>query len=581
MRTVVAAALAALLLGACGGAPAETPTPPPSPSRPSPTPPPTATAIVTPTAEPVTPEEAPGLPLPVMQTDLFSTSGACGPCHTGMRDDRQVDVSLDSAWRATMMANAARDPYWQAALRAEVLRRPERRAEIEDLCATCHMPMARFELAAGGQQAAVLDDGMTDPDHPLHRLAMDGVSCALCHQIRETNLGPASYSGRFQIDTGLPVGERLIFGPYSVEPDQAAIMRSASGFVPVQAVPWGTGLHISQSELCATCHTVYTPVYDAAGQPAGEFPEQVTYLEWYYSDYRRTRTCQDCHMPPAEGGVRIATTSTSPRSPFAQHLFVGGNVTMLEILRAFGEELGVTASGPQLGATIDYTLDQLQNRTARITLEEASLGTARLLATVAVENLAGHKFPTGFPSRRAWIRFTVRDGDGQIVFQSGGVNPDGSIIGNDNDADPGRFEPHYQNIGSQEQVQIYEAVLRDSGGLVTTSLLSAAGYLKDNRLPPAGYQKGAPYADIAVRGEALEDVDFDGGRDRVEYVVPLGEARGPFTVTAELLYQSVGFRWARNLEGLDGPEIGRFLGYLEALPPLPVVVAEASQTLER
>jgi len=74
---------------------------------------------------------------------------------------------------------------------------------------------------------------------------------------------------------------------------------------------------------------------------------------------------------------------------------------------------------------------------------------------VNVENLSGHKFPTAFPSRRAWLHFTVHDHGGRVVFESGALRPDGSIVGNDNDADPRRFEPHYAAINSTEQVEIY------------------------------------------------------------------------------------------------------------------------------
>jgi hypothetical protein len=78
------------------------------------------------------------------------------------------------------------------------------------------------------------------------------------------------------------------------------------------------------------------------------------------------------------------------------------------------------------------------------------------LVTQHVENLSGHKFPTAFPSRRAWLHFTVHDHGGRVVFESGALRPDGSIVGNDNDADPRRFEPHYAAINSTEQVEIYE-----------------------------------------------------------------------------------------------------------------------------
>ncbi len=90
-----------------------------------------------------------------------------------------------------------------------------------------------------------------------------------------------------------------------------------------------------------------------------------------------------------------------------------------------------------------------------------------------VENLTGHKLPTAFPSRRAWLHFVVRDRDGRVVFESGAINPDGSIAGNDNDADKTKYEPHYREITSAEQVEIYEDILGDPEGKVTTGLLQA------------------------------------------------------------------------------------------------------------
>ena len=77
---------------------------------------------------------------------------------------------------------------------------------------------------------------------------------------------------------------------------------------------------------------------------------------------------------------------------------------------------------------------------------------------------------------------------------------DGSIVGNDNDADPLRFEPHYSEITSPQQVEIYEPILKDSEGRVTTGLLHAVGYLKDNRLLPTGFNKSTAEKDIAVTG---------------------------------------------------------------------------------
>jgi hypothetical protein len=393
----------------------------------------------------------------------------------------------------------------------------------------------------------------------------------VCHQIRETGFGqPGSFSGGFVIDTDLPAGERPIFGPYPVSETQAAIMQAASGYPAVQSQ------HITQAELCATCHTLYTPYVDATGQIAGEFPEQTPYLEWTHSDYQDTLACQDCHMPMAQGTVRVATMGDPPRSPFAQHVFVGGNAYMLDILRTFGEERQVTASSEQFEAKKEHTVDQLQNRTATLAVEEIGLSGSQLMVTVAIQSLVGHKFPTGFPARRAWLHFTLQDADGGIVFESGVVHPDGSIVGNDNDADPAQYEPHYQMVTDPDQVQIYESIMRDSEGGVTTALLRGAGYVKDNRLLPSGFDKGSASEDIAVLGQALEDEDFTGGGDRVSYAIQLGDAEGPFTVTVELLYQSVGYRWVQRMHRYDAPEPARFLDYYEAVPNLPVVIARAT-----
>ena len=189
----------------------------------------------------------------------------------------------------------------------------------------------------------------------------------------------------------------------------------------------------------------------------------------------------------------------------------------------------------------------------------------RLRAEIAVENLGGHKLPTAYPSRRAWLHVVVRDRNGAVVFESGALNPDGSVNGNDNDADAAKFEPHYTEITGPGQVQIYESILGDARDGVTTGLLQATHYLKDNRLLPRGFDKRTAGADIAVDGGAEGDPDFVAAGDRVRYAIPLGGASGPFTVSAELLYQPIGFRWASNLKRYDAAEPRRFTGYYDSM----------------
>jgi hypothetical protein len=151
-------------------------------------------------------------------------------------------------------------------------------------------------------------------------------------------------------------------------------------------------------------------------------------------------------------------------------------------------------------------------------------------------------------------------------------------VGNDNDADPRRFEPHYTEIHGSEQVQIYEDIIGDTKGEVTTGLLTGVRYLKDNRLLPHGFDKRSADKDIAVVGEAAADPDFTDAGDRIRYRLALGDAQGPFRVEVELWYQPIGYRWANNLKpyGAAAAEPRRFNGYFDSMGPASgIVIARA------
>jgi hypothetical protein len=174
----------------------------------------------------------------------------------------------------------------------------------------------------------------------------------------------------------------------------------------------------------------------------------------------------------------------------------------------------------------------------------------------------------------------VQDSTGDVIFESGRWDDVGGLHDNQNDLDAADFEQHYQVIEDPSEVQIYEAIMGDVDGAVTTTLLRGSVYLKDNRLLPAGFDKNLVSEDIAVRGAAFDDEDFQAGRDIVRYLVTIDPAKGPFTVTAELLYQSVAYRWAQNLGHYDAPEPRRFLSYYESVPNQPVLVSSVSVTTD-
>ena len=84
---------------------------------------------------------------------------------------------------------------------------------------------------------------------------------------------------------------------------------------------------------------------------------------------------------------------------------------------------------------------------------------------------------------------------------------------------------------------------------------------------------------MGVYGDAKQDGDFDSSGDKIRYAVTV-PGGGPYRVEAELLYQTIGYRWAHNLEKYDAPEPKRFVGYYnEYSSGSSVQVAHAAVTV--
>ena len=502
------------------------------------------------------------------EPSLFRTADNCMACHNLLADPSGDDASIGLHWRPSMMANAARDPYWHAGVQREVTDHPEAREAIEGECSICHMPMTRYETRIHGKKGDVFAHlPVGDKDAPADLLAADGVSCSVCHQISDEHLGDEeSFVGHFVVDSTRPWGERKIFGPHAVDEGRTTIMRSASRFEPAE------GTHIQSSELCATCHTLITSALGPGGEVIGELPEQVPYQEWLHSDYRTERSCQSCHMPEVEGEMLISSVWGEPRTEFSKHVFRGGNFFLPRIFNRYRADLGVEAYPQELSASVLRTVEHLQSQAARLSVDRIDVANGRLDAEVSIVNLAGHKLPSAYPSRRVWLHFSVKDGNDRLIFDSGAFEESGKIRGNDNDENPGKYEPHYREITAEDQVQIYEPILIDTAGRLTTGLLTAVSYGKDNRILPRGFDKASAPEDVEVHGSATDDSDFTGGSDRVRYSVNLRGSDGPFQVDVELWYQPIGFRWAENLRGYDKPLTRRFVSYYEGMSAYSAVV---------
>mgnify|MGYP001816358926 CR=1 FL=1 len=477
-------------------------------------------------------------------TSHFSGSGNCATCHDGLTDTSGENVSIARDWGTSMMANATKDPFWQAKVATELNRNPHLSTLINDTCTRCHAPMANYEITKvqGGDLTLFGADGILNPDHALYDASMNGVSCTVCHQIMDDGtLGtPQGFSGHYSIND-----TKTIYGQFNDIFGQPMI--NNTGYTPIYSA------HVSDSAMCATCHNLKTPFVDALGnvvasEEAG-FPEQMPYTEWQQSVFddagSNPQSCQDCHMPKTTSKVSNRPRWLGTKDGFAKHELVGANTTMLTLLRNNAAQLDVTS--PNLDLGIERARAMLQSA-ASVEIVSASVNNGTLEAHVKVQNHSGHKAPTAYPSRRMWLHFKVTDSNNNVVFESGRINADGSIDGADNDVNQAVFEPHYNQITSADQVQIYETVMADSDSNITYTLLRGARYLKDNRLTPQGFNKLNVPSDVAVLGQAADDTDFNLGSDEISYSVSVANAAaGDLNVSVSLNYQTIAHGFLQDL----------------------------------
>lgn len=476
-------------------------------------------------------------------TSHFSGSGNCATCHDGLTDTSGENVSIVRDWGTSMMANATKDPFWRAKVATELERNAHLTPIINDKCTKCHAPMANYEITKvqGGEVTLFGANGILNPNHALYDASQNGVSCTVCHQITDdASLGTlAGFSGQYNINNS-----KTIYGQFSDIFGQPMI--NNTGYRPIFSA------HISDSALCATCHDLKTPFVDADGNvltttPETEFPEQMPYTEWQNSIFddagSNPQSCQDCHMPHTTSKVSNRPPWLSAKDGFAKHHLVGANTTMLTLLRDNAAQLDVTSANMDL--SINRARDMLRSSVS-MQITSASVNNGVLETNVRLDNNSGHKTPSGYPSRRMWLHFKVTDGNNNVVFESGKINSDGSIVNADNDTNQTIYEPHYDLITSADQVQIYEPVMGDSDGNVTYTLLRGAQYLKDNRLTPKGFNKLNVPEDVAVHGLAASDNDFNLGGDEITYRIPVAVS-GDLTVSVSLNYQTIGHGFLQDL----------------------------------
>lgn len=536
--------------------------------------------------------------LPDSSNTLFTGSGKCAGCHgkdpnsfasiAGQTFPAQPmpdgwDVNVTDYWRSTLMANSARDPFWRAKVRHEVLVNPDHQLELEDKCTSCHAPLGHFAAHHDGEphytMAALLQDS----------LALDGVSCVACHQqaptAGDTHSGNLEFDDSLEFNADMFVHTYKAYGPYGLGKDEPPLyelpMMQYAFYKPLY------GEHVPNGEVCAGCHTLVTHATDLEGNYTGiDYVEQATYHEWLNSTYapdgEEPATCNTCHMPRIDDPVIISSgyVFLEPRTPYGLHSLVGGNAQMLEIMRDNTEALGLETATELFDSTLQRTRDMLRNETVDLNVTMGDwIDAWGATCVVQLTNKAGHKFPSGYPARRAWIEVKASQ-NGEVIWHSGGWE-NGSITGVD-ESGLAEYEPHHTVINDPMQVQIYELVAADVEGNPTNVLERAASSLKDNRLTPKGFSYSHPVYDTTrVEGLALDDALFEVGQGRHTVTYEMGGAvgSGPVDMEVTVWYQAMPPRWVEPMFAFEDSTIQAFQAFFEAQGAAPELVADTAFTV--
>ena len=388
--------------------------------------------------------------------ERFPSATTCAPCHE--------DIYRE--WSVSAHAYAQMSPVFNA-MQATVLLITN--GTNGDFCIRCHTP-----VGMNLEEPEILSNL---DRHPTSR---EGITCIACHRLSKAY---GKISGRLPILEGSLYGP--VFGPSGNEELQNAI---ESGDFNLQTDPDrpGRAVHTEAVEffqmptpgLCGTCHDVNL---------VNGFRLEEAFSEYKHTPAAANGiTCQDCHMASVPGvasdyavgpAARLGTRETRPRKR-TNHMFAGPDYSIvhpglfphnteaqaLATLRewltfdykagwgtdAFEENVPDDYEFPPRWVEPDDRYDaadilqdnldlldeigeqRLQVLQAAYGLGEIEVEEADLLGVkfkVEFKNLTdGHGAPTGFDAERVvWLHVAVSDGDGNVIYESGDLDPNGDV----------------------------------------------------------------------------------------------------------------------------------------------------------
>lgn len=338
-----------------------------------------------------------------------------------------------------------------------------------DFCLRCHSPIG-----------ANLGESPFISNLDRHPTSREGITCVVCHRLSKNY---NKRSGRL----ALVKGDLLqpVFGPKGNEELGRVLENDKFRVVTEKGKP-GRKIHtkinkfpsMSEPIFCATCHDVTL---------LNGFRLEEAFSEYRLSPAaKRGVTCQDCHMGKVQGipsgydegpGAVVGGRETAKRK-VTNHFFAGPDysvihpgifphnaeaqemATMREWLQydykagwgtdEFEDNVPEDAKFPEKWDSVDdrydareilnvqferlayareKRLEVLRNGYSLDDIVVEEVGQDGIEFKVKVSNLTdGHNVPTGFTGERlVWLHVTVKDSKGEVVFESGDLDPNGDV----------------------------------------------------------------------------------------------------------------------------------------------------------
>lgn len=484
-----------------------------------------------------------------LMVDGFIDADYCGQCHGGGYMGDYSFMPSDT-WTGTMMGNAARDPVFFAALTVANQDAPD----SGSFCMHCHTTIGYVRGNASPADGSMLDS-----------IDRQGVGCDTCHRALTTP-GP---EGPYLLGNAQLVysEDTTKHGPYQ----GAVSMAHTTAAEPM----------LGESRFCGQCHRVTNPwrkLRDENGAETSEdFPLDITYEEWAASEYaivgaQTHASCQDCHMRPKLGSWPVSDQPDSPlRKNPRRHDFVGGNAWGIRAVMEANPDRAQTYE-KEYSMAISRTDWMLRSAvTVKILNAPANINPGEMLElTIRVENLTGHKFPTGYAEgRRAWVAVALADGD-----LSDGDLKERTLLGNYDDA-TGEIAP-------EPSTHIYRAHhgrWDGTQGVSEQSLVLQDMILSDTRIPPKGFQ---PTLITMPVGEIDYGDAQQGYRNWDEFTAQIQvpqDWHGQTTLLARVYYQSmtrehIEFLASENTSDTRGTELLSIYEATGAAAPMMIAQGE-------